>query len=385
MITQLQLPVGAKIMPDFMLSIEDKALERSIAERVMSLKVTDNSGFSADSLEVTFDDSDSALEMPLRGAVLHLHLGWKGKPLIDCGRFVVDTVKHIGAPDKLTIVARSADFRGSFNTKGSYSYDDYTLGAIVGIISRRNKLLPANLSPEMAAIKVSHIDQTDETDAFFLMRLAQLYGAQASVKQGAIIFIKSGYAVTGSGKSLPWMTINRSDGDSHNFEIADKHSYSGVKAKWHDAKKAQAAQSGIQRTSGTTNAATTPHPNAKSASTPPAKTSSDEQNYMVGSPENVLVLSKIYPDKDTATRAADAIFKQVQIGLASFSIKLALGRADLSPQTPVVVRGFKQIIDQQRWIIDSVVHDVNGSGFVTTLNLKLYIDDVAYQHSEPQN
>lgn len=106
-----------------------------------------------------------------------------------------------------------------------------------------------------------------------------------------------------------------------------------------------------------------------------------EQSYMAGAKENLLVLSKIYADQESATRAADSVFKQIQSGVASFSIKLALGRADLFPQTPVVVSGFKDVIDSQRWIIDSVVHDVADKGFVTTLNLKVYINDITYQAS----
>lgn len=102
---------------------------------------------------------------------------------------------------------------------------------------------------------------------------------------------------------------------------------------------------------------------------------------MVGSKENILVLGKIYADQASATRAADAIFKQIQSGIASFSIKLALGRADLFPQTPVIVSGFKDVIDSQRWIIDSVEHNVADKGFVTTLKLKVYLDDITYQAS----
>lgn len=384
MITQLQLPAGAKIMPNFTLTVEDKALERSVSERVMALKVVDNSGFAADTLDVTFDDSDGACQMPERGTVLNLYLGWKGEPLIGCGRFIVDSVKHTGAPDKLNITARSADFRGSFNTKGSYSYDDYTLGAIVGIISRRNQFPPANLSPELAAIKVSHIDQTNETDAFFLMRLAQMYGAQVTVNQGAIIFVKPGYGLTGSGKPLPWMSIHRSDGDSHSFVITDKPAYSGVEAKWHDVKKAQLNQTGVQRTESQTSVAKTSHPKAATAAKGNGQETEKMESYMTGAAGNTLVLLKTYPDEETAKRAADAVFKQIQTGIATFSIKLAMGRSDLFAQTPVIVSGFKQVIDQQRWIIDSVVHDVAEKGFVTTLNLNIYIEDIGYQSSNKQ-
>lgn len=380
MITQLQLPAGAKIMPDFTLSVKDKALEKSVRERVMSIKMTDNSGFTADTLEVIFDDSDGAFQMPERGTVLHLRLGWLGQALYDCGAFIVDTITHSGAPDKLSIVARSADFRGSFDTKCSYSYDDTTLGAIVRLISQRNKLLPPQLLPELDAITITHIDQTNETDAYFLMRLAQMNGAQATVKQGAIIFIKPGYGLTASGKAIPWMRISRSDGDSHSFKIMDKQAYSGVTAIWHDVKKAQSPQVALQRSSTNAGVASSPHPASK-VSNESAGNDASEQSYIVGSNENLLVLSKIYADQASATRAADSIFKQIQSGSAAFSIKLALGRADLFPQTPVVVSGFKDVIDSQRWIIDSVVHDVADKGFVTTLNLKVYIDGITYQAS----
>jgi len=379
MITQLQLPAGAKIMPDFMLSVEDKALERNVSERVMSLKMTDNSGFAADMLNITFDDSDGAFQMPERGTVLSLSLGWAGQNLIGCGRFVVDTVIHKGAPDTLDVTARSADLRESMNTQGSYSYDDTTLGAIVNLISRRNKLPPANLLPEMAAIKIAHIDQTGETDAFFLMRLAQMYGAQATVKYGQIILIKPGYGITGSGKAIPWMTIERSDGDTHSFKLSDVLAYSGVKAKWHDVKKGQSNKVGVQRTKKANSSAKVSHPNAKTPASPSAAGSAKEESYISGSNEKVLELNKIYPDEESATRAADAIFKQIQYDAATFDITLALGRADLFAQTPVTVSGFKDVIDQQRWIIDSVVHDVAGQGFVTTLKLKVYVEDITYQ------
>lgn len=112
MITELKLPAGALIAPDFALTLKDKALERSLRERVISIRMTDNSALEADELEVIFDDSDGQLQMPERGAILSLHLGWNGQPLYRCGSFTVDSVIHSGAPDILTVKARSADLRG---------------------------------------------------------------------------------------------------------------------------------------------------------------------------------------------------------------------------------------------------------------------------------
>lgn len=140
MLTDLQLPAGARIAPAFTLKIKNKVLEQSVTDRIISLTVNDKSGFAADDLTLKFDDADGQLQMPARGTLLHLHIGWSKQALYDCGYFIVDTVTHQGSPDIVIITARSADFRGTFETKRSQSYDDYTLGAIVRILSARNNL-----------------------------------------------------------------------------------------------------------------------------------------------------------------------------------------------------------------------------------------------------
>ena len=82
----------------------------------MSLTLTDNRGFEADQLDIQLDDSDGKLALPARGALLSLGMGWKGAPMIFKGEYTVDEVEHSGAPDSITIRARSADLRGSLKT-----------------------------------------------------------------------------------------------------------------------------------------------------------------------------------------------------------------------------------------------------------------------------
>ena len=83
------------------------------------------------------------------------------------GKFTVDEVEHRGAPDVVTIRARSADFRGTLNSRREGSWHDTTLGAIVEAIASRNKL-EASVAPSLAGIKIPHIDQSQESDAKFL-------------------------------------------------------------------------------------------------------------------------------------------------------------------------------------------------------------------------
>lgn len=385
MLTDLQLPAGARIAPAFTLKIKNKVLEQSVTDRIISLTVNDKSGFAADDLTLKFDDADGQLQMPPRGTLLHLHIGWSKQALYDCGYFIVDTVTHQGSPDIVIITARSADFRGTFETKRSQSYDDYTLGAIVRILSARNNLSLPVIAPELDSIKIPHIDQTDENDGYFLTRLAQNYGAQATVKNGAIIFFKPYSARSASGQALPWKTLVRSDGDEHVFKVIDQKAFSGVIAQSYDVKTAATSSVALKRLPPANSTSQKQHPAAtKAAGTESSETAPPLKSYTAGSGANVLKLQKIYPDEASARRAADSAFNQIQADSASFSIRLAMGRADLSAQTPLNVQGFKNVIDDQRWIIDSVEHSLNEKGFTTKLNLKIYVADITYQSSISQ-
>lgn len=101
-----------------------------------------------------------------------------------------------------------------------------------------------------------------------------------------------------------------------------------------------------------------------------------EGEYMVGESDNVLELTTIYATKAQAMRAAQAKWDKLQRGVAEFSISLAIGHADLFPETPIAVKGFKRVIDEQVWIISRVVHNLNGNGYTTGLELEVKVSDV---------
>lgn len=107
-----------------------------------------------------------------------------------------------------------------------------------------------------------------------------------------------------------------------------------------------------------------------------------EGEYMAGEADNVLELTTIYATKAQAMRAAQAKWDKLQRGVAVFSISLAIGRADLFPETPIAVKGFKRVIDDQAWIISRVVHNLNGNGYTTGLELEVKVSDVEYESEE---
>ncbi|MDM3122686.1 phage late control D family protein [Citrobacter sp. Cf125] len=388
MITGMNIQAGARVAPAYMLTLDGEDITQNFSDRLIGLTMTDNRGFEADQLDIALDDTDGLVELPPRGASLTLWLGWQGSALVNKGSFTVDEIEHRGAPDTLTIRGRSADFRGTLNSRREQSWHDTTLGVIVETIAQRNKLT-ASVADALKAIAIPHIDQTQESDAAFLSRLAERNGASVSVKAGKLLFLKAGSAMTASGKPIPQMTVERGDGDRHQFAIADREAYTGVTAKWLHTKdpKPQKQKVKLKRKPKEQHLRALQHPKAAKTSTKAREKKAQEARegeYMAGESDNVLELTTIYATKAQAMRAAQAKWDKIQRGVAEFSITLATGRADLFPETPVAVKGFKRVIDEQAWIISRVVHNLNGSGFTTGLELEVKISDVEYDAEDEE-
>lgn len=378
-ISSLPVQAGARLSPDFRLTVNAKDVTANIRDRLLSLTLTDNRGFEADQLDIELDDADGQLALPVRGAVVKLFLGWAGQPLTGKGEFTVDEVEHHGAPDTLTIRARSADFRGTLNSRREESWHDTTLGAVVKQIAERNKLTPA-IAAEFSDITVRHIDQTQETDARFLTRLASLHGAVAAIKAGRLLFMRPGAGVTVSGKPIPQLTLTRQDGDRHSFSIADRGAYTGVTASWLHTRDPKPKKVKLQRKPKEKQLRALEHPAAKKKKVTTAKEpEAREGEYLAGSEDNVFALTTVYATRAAAMRAAKAKWEKLQRGVAEFSLTLAMGRADLFPETPVRVKGFKSVIDAQPWLISKVTHNLSGNGYTTTLELEVLLSDVEYQ------
>lgn len=362
--------------PAFSLKLGKKDITGNIQSRLIALTVTDNRGFEADTLTLTLDDADGQIEMPERSNVITLAIGWQGAALTEMGSFIVDQVSHKGTPDQVSVTAKSADFRGSLNSPQDSSWHDTTLGAIVEEIAKRNKL-DTSLPPSLAQIKIAHIDQSNESDANFLTRLARRNGAEIAVKSGKLFFIVPGMCMVG-GKTMPSATIARSDGDSHDFSVADRINYSGVTAHWQDTampKNQNTIQ--LQRTSSQQKITPISHPQAVSSQAT-SNGKNEPTDYTVGSKDNVLILSTTFANKEEAKLAAEAQWSEIQRNAAKFSITLAQGRADLRPETPVIVTGFKNVINARMWVVKKVTHTMNTQGFVSSVELEVRINNVEY-------
>lgn len=321
-------------VPAFRLTVDGKDIARVISPRLMSLELTDNRGLEADQLSITLSDHDGLLEIPPKGAVVKLWLGWSDTGLVDKGSYTVDETEHSGAPDILSIRARSADLRGSLKTKRERSWSKVTLGAVLTEIANAYGLTP-KIAAEVSARAVKHLDQANESDANMLTRLGELHDAVISVKAGCLICLPAGGGKAASGAALPHITLTRSDGDGHRFLQADRDSYDSVKAYYYDVG------------------------------------STKKQEAIAGGGEKVKELRHTFSDRDSALRAARSELNRLQRGSATLSYNLAKGRADLIPELTYSLRGVKTEIDGIVWYGGNVRHSLTAdNGYTTSLELE---------------
>ncbi|MEQ1968397.1 phage late control D family protein [Xenorhabdus nematophila] len=355
---KLDWVTGNAHTPVYVLSAGDENINARIQDRLISLSLTDNRGFEADQLDIELDDSDGRLSLPPRGTELSLHLGWQDAALIHKGKFIVDEIEYSGAPDKITVRARSADFRATLNISRELSYHQKTISDIVRTIATRNNLKP-EIDTALAGIMLNHIDQTNESDGSFLTRLARQEGAIATIKNGYLLFMRQGQNKTVKGRPLPVVTITRQSGDSYRFSLADRSAYTGVSASWLNTRKPKKKE----------------NITVKRRQAKPKKKEEKQGDYLVGSEGNVLVMKHTYSNKSNAERAAKAEWEKIQRGVASFSIQLATGQPELFPEMPVRVSGFKPQIDAADWTLVTVTHTLNDSGLTSAVELEVTISD----------
>lgn len=361
-------PINGHPIPVYQLLVDGSDISAAIRPRLMSMTITDNRGFTADTIEITLDDSDGQLDMPRRGATLRAFIGWQGSALVDKGTYKIDEVEHNGAPDVLTIRGKSADLRGGMNKLRERSWHQTTINSIVEQLAAPYQLTPC-VGDSLKGQLIDHIDQTNESDLAFLTRLAGQCDAIATVKSDRLMFIKAGQGTTASGQPLPAITITRQDGDQHRFSVADRDAYTGVIAYWQDNKNAEKKKIEVKRKKKTKPKEERPLP-------PGVVVNKKEHELLVGDSENVKELRHVYANQNNAMRAARAEWEKLQRGVAEFDITLAKGRPELYPEQPTTVRGFKPDIDTAPWLLTQVVHDLTNQGYTNRVQLEVKLEEL---------
>lgn len=361
--------------PIYKLEINGKGIGAETAARLISLTLRDSRGFEADQLDFELSDHDGALAFPDSGDLVKVWLGFVNTGLEYMGEYKIGEFNHAGAPDRLKITARAADLAATLAEQRDKSWHKTTLYDIVASIGASHGYT-VKISEEFKEEVIAHIDQTSESDASFLTRLADQNDAISTIKNGVMLFIKMGAGETASGQPIPPVVITRADGDNHDYSQSDTANYQAVRAYYKTAKEGQRGELLVNETNAEPTAAEKNKPAKKRGrrkkgekvqkTPPPPKIDTGGQK--------VKTLRHLYASYLNALRGARAAYKKLKRGVATFKISLAIGRPDLYPEMPAWVSGYKAAIDGQGWLITELSHKLDSNGLTTDISLEIRLD-----------
>ena len=383
---------GRHLTPIARLTINGQPFGSATSARIVSIDLTDKRGFEADDLTIELDDYDGAIAIPSPGSKITLHLGYQETGIVDKGEYLFSEFTHTGAPDRLSITARAADLAETLAQQKERRWHKKTLYQIVEAIAKEHGY-QYRIAEQYQRETIAHIDQTNESDASFLSRLAERYDSIATVKAGRLLFIPAGEAQTAGGTPIPPLTITRASGDNHSFSYSSTNAYNAVRAYYTDKRTGHRKEVVINKDN------LQPQRKTLASKTPSGKTNRRSRRkhgrHATRTVETtrrintdglkIKTLRHLYASEQTALTGARAAFRRLLRGAAQFSLTLAVGRPDLTPETPVSVSGFKPEIDSQQWLIKEISHRLDSSGYSCGIQLEgqINLDEPANGGEKP--
>lgn len=313
--------------PAYRVSIDGRDITDAVRSRLVSLEVADRSGTIADTARLMVGDADGLLALPRRGAVMSIALGSGAGGLVDAGDFVVDEVGAAGPGHALTVRARGADFRGALKQRRWRSWDETTVGGVVRDVADAAGL-EAAVAGDLAAEPLAHIDQTGESDAHFLTRLARRYGAVLKLRGARLAFVAASAGVTASGKSAGEVTLRPADVAEWRLLLEDRGRYSAARAQWWDWTAGSAAA-------------------VEAAGGAPA-----------------LVLPELFADAAAAEAAARVALAAGARAAAGLECRTVGGRPELRAGVKLRLDGFRGGLAGP-WIVCAAAHRLDTAGYRT--------------------
>lgn len=305
------------------ITLEDGTdLASKINPRFIELTLTEKRDDGADELRLTLQNIDGRLARPKRGRYISLALGWisgSGRQLglVNKGRFKVDESSSSGPPDRITIVARSADLAGTYPKRRNHSWHDTTLGALLAEIASRNGYT-ATVHPDLSGEAIDALEQHNKSDMALVRDLGQRYDALATWKDKRLLFMPVGSATTASGKSIASRTITRTEGWAWSFTEVDRDAQDGVEAQYHD-------------------------------------TGTGRRHTVAVGGTNRQRLKHVYASKASATRAAKSNAAKRARAKSRFEYTLAVADCTLRPNMKVTLQGWPdEAIGAIMWLIKTV-------------------------------
>ena len=333
----------ARVQPDWRLLANRADITATIAARLVSLRYTDEAGLESDVLEIVLadHDPDAPIQVPAAGAELELSLGYAGA-LVRVGLFVVDEIEMSGPPGVMTIRARAAPFessRGGLSQLQTQKRRAWPKGTMLADMARKiaaeHGLRPV-IGADLEGIRLPHLDQLDESDVNFLVRIARRYDALVKPAGGRLVLAKRGQAKSASGQTLPAVVLAPDEVSSWRVSITRREQSGTVVAYWHATRQSR------------------------------------RHEVQVGEGEPVFRIKRYYPSPDMAKAAAHAEMDRRARRQATLSLTMP-GRIEVQAEGRVVLAGFREGVDGQ-WIVTRAEHGLDAGGLVTSIDAERPIE-----------
>jgi phage protein D len=314
--------------PAFRIVADGDDVTRAVADRLVSLRITDEAGQTSDSLEITLDDRASQVPVPRSGAWLKVWLGYStgGRLPVYMGAFAVDDVDVSGGPRSMVIKATAAQTAPEL-VKGqrTQSWHNKTLGEVAQEIGKRNGLQVV-IKGSLASTQIKHEDQTNESDQAFMTRLAEKHKATVKPADGKLVLVPRG-----EGQAGATITLKPTDVISWRANLKNRGAYGKVSARYLD------------------------------------RTTQKERTVSAGGDAGGLPAfedRQLYPSEAEAQKAADSRLQSLRAGEVRVSITTP-GRPELNAEGLITLQGFRPEVDGT-WNVRTVTHDLSGSGGYTS-------------------
>ncbi|MGL4507396.1 MAG: contractile injection system protein, VgrG/Pvc8 family [Aeromonas sobria] len=321
----------------YRITAEGADITARIADRFISLTLTDNAGEDSDTFSLTLDNRDDKLLFPGTGTKLKIWIGPEGE-LMDKGLYTVDEISEDLWTGDLEITGKATDTKGTIKAQKTRTWAAGTLGAMARKIANENGY-GVIVHKALDAIKLGHTNQKAESDMNLLTRICKKHSGLMKVGDGKILLTTKGSGETADGRPLPVTTISDPSESKGRVTLQERGSYGAVTVGWFD----EGRQANISLT-------------VKGTGTGPTQT-----------------LKGKFANQDEAVAAATAYLAAQERGKATMSLERPL-TPDIVAPGKVKVTGHRQSANGV-WLVESATHFV-GSGGVSNTSLSLTTEEM---------
>jgi uncharacterized protein len=318
--------------PAFQISVAGEDVTAGLADRLLSLTITDEDGGTADRLELSLDDRDGRIAFPDTAATLVVALGFRGQALAAMGTFTVDGVSGDGPVQTMQITATAADLKGDIRAPRTRAWEGKTLALIVKTIAAEAGIRPV-VGESVAGAAWSYLAQTAESNLHFLTRIAATLDATAKPAGGALIVQRRGEGKTAAGDVLVPPVIPRTRLTDWSWSLDGRQVYRKAEAEWTDTG------------TGTLHKVT------------------------VGDGTPVQKLRHVHASEAEAKRAAEAALSGAGRAAMTLNATLSGFEPGLLAGASVVIAGLRAELSGE-WHLKTVKHQLDAGGLVTSITAK---------------